>query len=123
MDDPIRILVVDDHNMVRLGLKAYFDTLADIEVVGEAATGEEAVRLVAELAPDVVLMDLIMPGVDGVEATRRLIALDDRIEVVAFTAVPGNERDYERAGAIAHFRKDMFNALVAFVLGRAAATA
>jgi two-component system, NarL family, response regulator LiaR len=72
MAEIIRVILVDDHNMVRIGLKAYFSTLPDISVIGEAENGEAAVRLSAELNPDVVLMDLIMPGMDGVEATRRV---------------------------------------------------
>ena len=63
---PISILIVDDHEVVRNGIRSYMETLRDFEVVGEAATGEEAIRLVSEHIPDVVLMDLIMPGMDGI---------------------------------------------------------
>lgn len=70
----IRVLVVDDHPIVRAGIVGLLDTEPDFEVVGEGASGEDAVRLAASLAPDVVLMDLRMPGIGGVEATRRLIA-------------------------------------------------
>lgn len=66
MREPISVLLVDDHSMVRIGLKAYFSTLPDIQVVGEAANGSAALELVSSLAPDVVLMDLVMPGMDGV---------------------------------------------------------
>ena len=71
-----RVLLVDDHAMVRTGIAAMFAATDDLEVVGQAADGEEAVRAVADSAPDVVLMDLSMPGVDGVEATRRILADD-----------------------------------------------
>ena len=70
----VRLLVVDDHPVVRSGIVGMFSSEADLAVVGEAADGDQAVELVAELAPDVVLMDLRMPGVDGVEATRRISA-------------------------------------------------
>ena len=75
MTEPITVLLADDHTMVRLGLKAYFSTLSDIQVIGEASTGEEAVRLVAQHTPDVVLMDLLMPVMDGITALGTNITL------------------------------------------------
>ncbi len=69
---PIRVLIVDDHGVVREGLRAYLELEADIQVVGEAKDGLEAVRRAAELQPDVVLMDLVMPNMDGVDATSRI---------------------------------------------------
>jgi len=109
MQDAIRILLVDDHNMVRMGLKAYFSTLPDIVVVGEAASGEEAVRLAAELAPDVVLMDLIMPGMDGVEATRQVKKVSPRIQVIVVTSYHEDEHIFPaiRAGALSYVLKDI----------------
>src|SRR4051812_21826155 len=68
---PITVVIVDDHPVVRRGLRALIDSFDDFEVVGEAGDGEEAVREVLLLRPDVVVMDVMMPGVDGVEATRR----------------------------------------------------
>lgn len=70
--DRIRILLADDHAMLRAGLRALLDVEADLEVVGEAGTGEEAVELAARIEPDVVVMDLSMPGIGGLEATRRI---------------------------------------------------
>jgi DNA-binding NarL/FixJ family response regulator len=77
----IRVLIADDQALVRAGFRSLLDAQADIEVVGEAADGEEAARLAEELAPDVVLMDIRMPGVDGLQATQR-IASNARLEAV-----------------------------------------
>jgi len=109
MGTAIRILLVDDHNLVRMGLKAYFSTLPDIRVVGEAGTGEEAVRLVAELDPDVVLMDLIMPGMGGVEATRQLKKINPRTQVIVVTSYHEDEHIFPaiRAGALSYVLKDI----------------
>jgi len=109
MEDAIRVILVDDHNMVRMGLKAYFATLPDIEVVGEAATGEEAVRLVTELVPDVVLVDLIMPGMDGVEVTRRVKNISPRTQVIVVTSYHEDEHIFPamRAGALSYVLKDI----------------
>lgn len=109
MSDPIRVVLVDDHNMVRIGLRAYFSTLPDISVVGEASTGEEAVRLCADLAPDVVLMDLIMPGMDGVEATRQVKKVSPRTQVIVVTSYHEDEHIFPaiRAGALSYVLKDI----------------
>ena len=88
----IRVLLADDQALVRAGFRALLDAEADIEVVGEAADGEECVRLARELAPDVVLMDIRMPGVDGLEATRR-IASDDRLDGVRIVILTTFELD------------------------------
>src|SRR5512142_3199558 len=109
MADIIRVILVDDHNLVRMGLKAYFATLPDILVVGEAGTGEEAVRLAAELAPDVILMDLIMPGMDGVEATRQVKQVSPRTQVIVVTSYHEDEHIFPaiRAGALSYVLKDI----------------
>jgi two-component system, NarL family, response regulator LiaR len=109
MAEIIRVILVDDHNMVRIGLKAYFSTLADISVVGEAENGEAAVRLAAELNPDVVLMDLIMPGMDGVEATRRVKQVSPRSQVIVVTSYHEDEHIFPaiRAGALSYVLKDI----------------
>ncbi len=81
----IRVLVADDHPVVRGGIVALLSTAADLEVVGQAADGHEAVRLAIELSPDVVLMDLRMPGLEGDEATARILAARPAIRVVILT--------------------------------------
>jgi CheY-like chemotaxis protein len=118
---PLRILLVDDAAEMRALLRALFEDRGNI-AISEADSGEQALLVAAEdPKPDLVIMDHHMPGMDGVTATRELKAARPDIEVVAFTAVPGNERDFAMAGATQHFRKDMFNALVAYVCDRAAA--
>jgi NarL family two-component system response regulator LiaR len=103
------VILVDDHSMVRMGLKTYFSTLKDIQVVGEASTGEEAMQLVQQLAPDVVLMDLIMPGMDGVEATRQVKKLSPRTQVIVLTSYHDDEHIFPaiRAGALSYVLKDI----------------
>ena len=86
MEGPIRILLVDDHAVVRQGLKAFLATEADIEVVGEAANGREAVEQVKRLKPDVVLMDLVMPQLDGIGATAEIKASSPDVDVIAMTS-------------------------------------
>jgi DNA-binding NarL/FixJ family response regulator len=87
----IRVLLVDDHAVVRAGLAQLLGTVEDIEVVGQAAGGEEAVRLAPAARPDVVLMDLSMPGMGGAEATRRLLAVAPEAHVVALTSFSARE--------------------------------
>ena len=92
MADPIRILVADDHPVVRDGLAAMLGTQPDFEVVGQAATGREVLSQVAALGPDVVLLDLEMPEMDGVEALQRLSRGNPPARVIVFTAFDTDER-------------------------------
>lgn len=105
---PIRVLIVDDHAVVRRGLRGFFELLDDIEVVGEAEDGEEAVRIVGELEPDVVVMDLLMPVLDGIAATARIKALRPDTEVVALTSFIEEDRVTAalEAGASGYLLKD-----------------
>jgi two-component system, NarL family, response regulator LiaR len=109
MSDPITVLLVDDHEVVRRGVRAFLETQGDITVVAEAGSGVEAVRLAAEHAPDVALMDLIMPGMDGVEATRRLTAASPRTKVVMLTSYHDDEHIFPaiRAGALSYVLKEV----------------
>ncbi|HYH94011.1 MAG TPA: response regulator transcription factor [Candidatus Saccharimonadales bacterium] len=105
---PIRIVIVDDHAMVRRGMRDFLDLHPDLEVVGEAADGAAAIEVVAELAPDVVVMDLLMPVVDGIEATARIKAAQPDVEIVAITSFIEEERVVAalEAGASGFLLKD-----------------
>jgi len=109
MEEKITVMLVDDHAMVRQGVRAFLETQPDLTVVAEAESGEEAVRLAAEHAPDVALMDLIMPGMDGVEATRRLTAQSPRTGVIVLTSYHDDEHVFPaiRAGALSYVLKEI----------------
>ena len=92
MSEPIRIAVIDDHPVVRDGLIAMLSTQPDLAVVGEANDGPEAIRVVADRQPDVILLDLEMPGMDGVEVLRRLQAEQPDVRAIVFTAFDSDER-------------------------------
>lgn len=98
MNQKIRILIADDHSLMRVGLNALFSHQADMTVVGEACDGLEAVRLADELSPDVVVMDLMMPKLDGADATRRILDVTPDAKVVILTSY-GTSDDLVRAVA------------------------
>ncbi len=104
----IRLLLAEDHNLVRAGLADLLGHVADFELVGAAADGSEAVALAAEHSPQVVLMDLLMPELDGIEATRRIVSADPAIQVVVLTSSSDREPILEAldAGAIGYLFKD-----------------
>ena len=81
----IKVLLVDDHELVRIGIKRLLQDVSGVKVVGEAGTGEEAIRLAKEFIPDVVLMDVQMPGIGGLEATRKMIRHNPDIKILALT--------------------------------------
>jgi NarL family two-component system response regulator LiaR len=123
MDEPITVLLVDDHQVVRQGVRAFLDTQKDLHVVGESGSGDEAIRLTAELVPDVVLMDLVMPGgVDGVEATRQLKGISPRTQVVVLTSYHEDEHIFPaiRAGALSYVLKEIGPDDLADVIRKAA---
>jgi NarL family two-component system response regulator LiaR len=109
MSDPITVMIVDDHEMVRHGASGYLEAQPDIEVVAEAESGEEAVRLAREHVPHVVLMDLVMPGMDGVEATRRVKDVSPRSQIIVLTSYHQDEHIFPalQAGAISYLLKDV----------------
>ncbi len=109
MTDPVTVLIVDDHDVVRRGVHAYLSALDGFAVVGEARSGQEAVRLTLEHVPDVALMDLVMPGMDGVEATRQVKAISPRTQIVVLTSYHQDEHIFPalQAGAISYILKDV----------------
>lgn len=108
MSDPIRVLIADDHPVVRQGLRGFLDTYGDIRVVGEAENGSEAVALALEHVPDVILMDLLMPEMDGVESIERIMSSSPATRIIVLTSYA--EDDYlfsaMRAGAVGYLLKD-----------------
>ena len=107
--DPITVMIVDDHEMVRRGACSYLEAQPDISVVAQAASGEEAVQLAQEFIPDVVLMDLVMAGMDGVEATRKVKNLSPRSQIIILTSFHQDEYIFPalQAGAISYLLKDV----------------
>ncbi|HEV2888668.1 MAG TPA: response regulator transcription factor [Jatrophihabitans sp.] len=104
----IRVLLADDHRLVRAGLAGLLSTAADIEVVGEAADGEQAVKLSLETNPDVILMDLSMPVLDGIEATRQILDRSPSTRVIALTSFADKDKvsDMLASGAVGYLLKD-----------------
>lgn len=103
----IKVLFVDDHEMVRIGVSAYLSAQADIEVIGEADNGLKAVELAMELRPDIILMDLVMPEMDGIEATKRIIESWPEAKIIIVTSFLDDEKVYPalEAGATSYMLK------------------
>ncbi|MGW8143218.1 MAG: response regulator [Anaerolineales bacterium] len=109
MADPISILIVDDHEVVRKGIRGYLETLPEFEVVAEAQSGEEAIDLAKKHIPDVILMDLVLTGIDGVESTRIIKNISPRTQIVVLTSYHDDALVFPalKAGATAYILKDM----------------
>jgi NarL family two-component system response regulator LiaR len=107
--DAITVMIVDDHEMVRRGASSYLEAQPDISVVAQAGSGEEAVKLAQEFVPNVVLMDLVMPGMDGVEATRKVKDVSPRTQIIILTSFHQDEYIFPalQAGAISYLLKDV----------------
>lgn len=107
MEKTIKVLLVDDHEMVRIGLAAVLGTEDGIEVVGEASNGADGIRLAQEYKPDVVLMDLVMEGMDGIESTRNLLQIYPDCKVIVLTSYLDDEKMYPviEAGAFSYLLK------------------
>ena len=122
MAQPITLLIVDDHQLVRWGVRTFLATQPDIQIVGEAASGDEALRLAADLVPDVALVDLVMPGMSGIEVTRGLQEISPRTRVIVLTSYHEDEHIFPaiRAGALSYLLKDIGTAKLAEAVRRAA---
>lgn len=109
MTEYINVVLVDDHSIVRQGIRTFLETQPDLVVIGEAASGEEAIQLAAELAPDVVLMDLSMPGLGGIEAIRQIKKMSPHSQIVVLTSFQDDEYIFPtlRAGALSYVMKDI----------------
>lgn len=105
----IRVMIVDDHELVRSGLKSFLRVYDDLELVGEASSGEMAISLCPQVKPDVVLMDMVMPGMDGVAATRAILERHSQVQVIALTSFQEGSLVEEalQAGAIGYLLKDV----------------
>jgi len=104
----IRVLIVDDHGIVRKGIRALLAEIQDLEVVGEASDGQEAIDQADALSPDVVLMDLVMPGVDGIQATRQITDREPHPHVLVLTSFASDDKVFPaiKAGALGYLLKD-----------------
>ncbi len=122
MNKPITVLLVDDHAVVRQGVRFFLESREEFTVVGEAESGETAVKLAAEQIPDVVLMDLVMPEMDGVEATRQVKKISPRSQIVVLTSYHDDEYIFPalQAGAISYILKDIRMEALAEAIKRAA---
>ncbi len=106
---PIRVLIADDHSMVRAGLATFIKVKSDLELVGEARNGQDALRQCEQIQPDVILMDLVMPRMDGVTATQAIRERWPRVQIIALTSFKDKKmvHDALRAGAISYLLKDV----------------
>jgi NarL family two-component system response regulator LiaR len=122
MTEYISILLVDDHEVVRQGVRAFLESQPDLHLIGEAGSGEEAIQLVQELIPDVVLMDLILPGINGVKATREIKRISPRTQIVVLTSYYEDEHIFPalRAGATSYTLKDIRSGELAEIIRKAA---
>lgn len=108
MSQPIRIFIADDHHIVRRGIRDLLDTEPDFALVGEATNGQEAVAAIADLQPDVILMDLVMPVLDGIEATRQIKAQHKAAKILVLTSFATDDKVFPaiKAGALGYLIKD-----------------
>src|SRR5437870_5105084 len=105
----INILVVDDHALIRAAVKKLLKDVPEINIVGEAASGDEAIQLARKLSPNIVLLDISMPGMSGVEVTRRLLQINPSIKIIALTSHEDNFYSAQllKTGAVGYLTKDV----------------
>lgn len=122
MDNRITVLLVDDHEVVRKGVRAFLEARKEFTVVDEAASGAEAVEMSERWVPDVILMDLVMPGMDGIEATRRVKSVSPRTQIIVLTSHHTDEHIFPalQAGATSYILKDVKMEVLADSIKRAA---
>ncbi len=122
MSERITVLIVDDHSVVRQGVRAFLEAQPDMRIVGEADSGEAAIQQAEVQVPDVVLMDLILPGMNGVEATRQIKRVSPRTQVIVLTSFYEDEHIFPalRAGAISYILKDIRSSELAEIVRKAA---
>ncbi len=120
-EDQITLVIADDHPLVRQGIRAYLETQADMELVGEASSGQEALSLCSELAPDVLIMDLLMPGMKCVDACRQIKNVSPRTQILILTSYDNKEfiLPVIQAGAISYLLKDVTPTALADAIRRA----
>ena len=109
--EPLHILVADDHPLFRHGLVSLFNSISEFEVVGEASSGQEVILMAASLQPDVILMDIQMPGVNGIEATRQILHTSPHIRILVVTMFEDDNSVFSamRAGARGYILKDVLS--------------
>ena len=122
MNERISVIIVDDHEIVRKGIRAYLDSTTEFKVLAETSSGREAIGLVTELIPDVVLMDLIMPDMDGIKTTREIKKISPRTQIVVLTSFHEDVHIFPalKAGANSYILKDVTMDELADTLQRAA---
>ncbi len=118
----ISLIIVDDHQLVRWGVRTFLTTQPDIQIVGEAGSGAEALQQIAELVPDVALVDLIMPGMSGIEVTREIKRISPHTQVIVLTSYHEDEHIFPaiRAGALSYLLKDIGTEDLAAAIRKAA---
>ncbi|MBC8163061.1 MAG: response regulator transcription factor [Roseiflexaceae bacterium] len=121
MSERITVLLVDDHAIVRHGVRAFLNLQVDIRVVGEAANGSEAIALAAEHAPHVILMDIVMPGMHGVEATAQIKRVSPHTKVIVLTSYDDDVLPAIKAGALSYLSKDVLPSELVATIRKAAA--
>lgn len=117
----ISVLIVDDHRIVREGIRSFLETYQEIEIIGEASSADEAIKMVEEYAPDVVLLDLVMPGMDGVSAIRKIKKISPRSQIIVLTSYHSDEYIFPvmKAGALSYLLKDISPTLLFEAIQRA----